>query len=263
MSSSSASTDSTCSLACRQTKQPRAEEHKGCDQERSHKGALGPDHADDTEQERVPKPCAEIEPSEKKTLGLFDLPPELRNRIYPDLLQAPDEIEVGYADPGLQIRGSVAGHTIHPHILATCRAVNGEATPVLYGANEFKIQSSECTYLPARFVRRIGTRVSLIRHHDINAPVVHPYDHVFWSALDKATGVETLDLRYAVIPPTESDHRYLMELLCKWARKQRQARVGMTKKDPIEVLQISRQLQGSSQGSGVFDRFAAMMKSEF
>lgn len=65
--------------------------------------------------------------------SFFDLPPELRIKVYGCLLVAPDPIS-------MEIRGDETPNKLHPEILRTCRQINEEASAVLYGTNEFFIE---------------------------------------------------------------------------------------------------------------------------
>ena len=89
--------------------------------------------------------------------NFFNLPAELRNRIYRDSLVKHWSIKVSGTKVG-DVKGHFKGHLryydkpIEPCLLATSRQVRREALPVFWGANVFECpDQSVCK----RFVRYI------------------------------------------------------------------------------------------------------------
>lgn len=80
------------------------------------------------------------------------LPPELRNRIYEEVLSsAPDPIVVRWCDPKCS----------SPSLLRTCRKIRDEASGFYYGNNTFKFAHVD---LPTRWVGALGRKhQSMIR----------------------------------------------------------------------------------------------------
>jgi hypothetical protein len=87
----------------------------------------------------------------KQPIGLLDLPKEIRNNIYELCLTVPEEVcmmaefsELDY-DYELHItedgsdRISSTRANFQPAILATCRTIHQEATPMFYGSNRFQL----------------------------------------------------------------------------------------------------------------------------
>lgn len=75
----------------------------------------------------------------------LQLPPELRLKVYDNLLRLPENDDPWTAaKKSLQILPSRAEATarVHPAILRTCRLVHGEAEPVLYSGNVFDASPS-------------------------------------------------------------------------------------------------------------------------
>ncbi|GIZ47680.1 hypothetical protein CKM354_001076500 [Cercospora kikuchii] len=98
-------------------------------------------------------------PGASGAVGFLDLPPELRNRIYELALivRHPDPVIcVGYLHVDQwriskeRYPSSLRQLKMTPSILATCRQVQQEASPVLYGNNPFLMapHASSLRYLP-------------------------------------------------------------------------------------------------------------------
>jgi hypothetical protein len=73
------------------------------------------------------------------TFRFEDLPGELRNRVYYELLLLPP-----HGVRGIPLRNGSEifvrkVHGCHPHILATCSSIRDEASSILYGANDLEI----------------------------------------------------------------------------------------------------------------------------
>ncbi|KAE9379133.1 hypothetical protein N431DRAFT_434142 [Stipitochalara longipes BDJ] len=105
-------------------------------------GVLGPTEMSSVCQEHF----QEDGPTRSKTIqtkGLFnfmELPPEIRMEIYNILLVSPRTIDIGSdGPPGLcTTNTSILSHPPIA-ILRTCKQINEEATPILYGKNSFTI----------------------------------------------------------------------------------------------------------------------------
>lgn len=69
----------------------------------------------------------------KMQFPFLDLPAELRLLVYEHLLVASEPWRLAAVEENRS--------TLYPNILATCRLVRQEATPVLYGCNEFELNS--------------------------------------------------------------------------------------------------------------------------
>ncbi|KAK4497143.1 hypothetical protein PRZ48_011593 [Zasmidium cellare] len=89
--------------------------------------------------------------------SLFDLPAEIRNRIYEFALTRPRNLRLRhsrYTDGRFGMR--LNNTRVFPSILATCKTANREATPILYGANKFTFDSpTDATFFLAQFVHSI------------------------------------------------------------------------------------------------------------
>ena len=59
-----------------------------------------------------------------------DFPPEIRDRIYEELLVSQDD--------GVEPQGRYRGHGLHPSILRTCKMAYIEGSAVLYQKNVFR-----------------------------------------------------------------------------------------------------------------------------
>lgn len=83
----------------------------------------------------------------KPKKGFLDLPPEIRNTIYSLLLGDAVRITIREEQDDNQTRKfssyAFSGFKFHPSILATCKQVRGEASAILYGANEFAFEFPE------------------------------------------------------------------------------------------------------------------------
>ena len=73
------------------------------------------------------------EPGSKKTTTFLDLPGELRNRVYKELLPDRDASQI---DPGLNPKLREDGTTTSTAFMATCKQIHQEAASMLYGSGE-------------------------------------------------------------------------------------------------------------------------------
>jgi len=69
-------------------------------------------------------------------MGLFDLPVEIRLKIYSELLVLPEPIVADYG-PSLPPLFRSRRNGLYPAILRANRKVYGEASPLLYSNNRF------------------------------------------------------------------------------------------------------------------------------
>lgn len=76
--------------------------------------------------------AAKREPRQKP-FPFLSLPPELRNKIYQEVLGEPDDIYIFNARRGLRRSCAASGAKCWANLLATCQAVHAEAAAVLYG----------------------------------------------------------------------------------------------------------------------------------
>lgn len=176
----------------------------------------------------------------EETSRLLALPPELRNRIYSYLLECDEGFcfpEWEYDEEGeLRSQGPC-----YPGVLATCRFIQHEATPILYGANQFAFEH----WRVANFLNKIGASAQFLRHVKIfgNTWVDIPR---FADPLQRATALETLEIEvdniFAYMFPREKEVDRWAEksalALFEWVSTQRSARRGTEKKDPVDELRI-------------------------
>ena len=73
-------------------------------------------------------------PADNTTVSFLDLPAELRNKVYGELL--PD-VEPWYMFPGKSLR--VDGQTSSTNFMATCHQLHDEAAGMLYGSRELEV----------------------------------------------------------------------------------------------------------------------------
>ena len=70
---------------------------------------------------------------EDATFRFQDMPPEMRNQVYNELLVLPEAGPPEYSPLGEPVRTRSQG--CHPQIISTCRGIRDEASSILYGAN--------------------------------------------------------------------------------------------------------------------------------
>lgn len=100
-----------------------------------------------------------------KWAGFMDLSPELRNRIYEYALVSSEDLLVGFRKT---YSWFWSGYGLCPNLLATCRQINQEATPVLYGANTFCVRFHHMLGFMEAFLDAIGDSQSIIRNVTLN-----------------------------------------------------------------------------------------------
>ncbi|KAF2166195.1 hypothetical protein M409DRAFT_55062 [Zasmidium cellare ATCC 36951] len=93
-------------------------------------------------------------------VGFFDLPAEIRNRIYELALTRPRTLSLctTFQHGRLVLRLNTT--RIFPSILLACATTHREATPILYGANKFSVRCHDTAFL---FLIRIGHSVKFVK----------------------------------------------------------------------------------------------------
>ncbi|KAK7422957.1 hypothetical protein QQX98_001247 [Neonectria punicea] len=137
------------------------------------------------------------DPSAEKTVSFFTLPVEVRLEIYNLLLVSrfrPDDYNRWSQEAGVQKPISpFMLKNLGPHILRTCKRINGEANPILYSHNEFRITGPGETL---RFLAQIAPRnVKLLRMLQISVPCYVYGDSGTWVALLDALATDATGLR--------------------------------------------------------------------
>lgn len=89
-------------------------------------------------------------------LSFLDLPGEIRNQIYKELL-----LLLPFSTPRI-----LGGPTIYPQILAVCRKVHEEAKQILYGCNTFLAHPDLLTDMP-----RLRLYYDAVRHRRLRAHI--------------------------------------------------------------------------------------------
>ena len=97
------------------------------------------------------------------TLTFLDLPGEIRNKIYHQLIVL----------PSLSSTQHLHDHPIHPEILHTCRKIHAEARQILYGCNTFIAHPNLLASLP-----RLRKCFNTIRHPNLIAMIRRFYIRV-------------------------------------------------------------------------------------
>ncbi|KAF2720418.1 hypothetical protein K431DRAFT_285894 [Polychaeton citri CBS 116435] len=97
--------------------------------------------------------------------SLLALPAELRNTIWSLLLIHDQEAysfsQTHYAAANLRDYSPRTTHRFSPSILYTCKQINAEGTPILYGANTFNAHASLLASLPSLILFSRGSRKAL------------------------------------------------------------------------------------------------------
>ncbi|KAK4628278.1 uncharacterized protein CLAFUR5_04226 [Fulvia fulva] len=89
----------------------------------------------------------DVKNGKPKTPGFFRLPPELRNRIYEDVL----------IEPGSK-RTDVSSKVVEPALLLVCHKIRDEARPMWYLQNRFEITVMNCNAAKLiKFIARIDS----------------------------------------------------------------------------------------------------------
>ena len=184
-------------------------------------------------------------PKGVRALNFSDLPPELRNAIYELVLRHDEPLRIlssmldrNQTDDILVAMG--AGHSprVPPaSLLRANRQINSEATPIMYGANEFFMGAME---IPA-FVSSIGTSTKHLRHVMLQATYM---PKLLSSALDSlilCENLTTITLEttgIAKFDVTTNNTKELGYLLLPWATKLNEGREGTDRPRALQVLRI-------------------------
>lgn len=111
-------------------------------------------------------------------MQLFDLPAEIRLKIYSELLLLEESIPLvlEYSTPLRAVRRRQRGDALWPALLRLNKQAHDEASPVLYSQNIFRfpnfwknIRSKEIIHTGV-FLGQIGSNASLIRHISFPCP---------------------------------------------------------------------------------------------
>lgn len=111
-------------------------------------------------------------------MDLFALPPEIRLKIYAELLVHRGPIPfLGTSWANFKFRRFSEGTELYPTVLRVNRQVFEEAVPLLYAGNCFQFAdpdatSAQCHTTIADFIRQIGAQAALLRHVCINFPAL-------------------------------------------------------------------------------------------
>jgi len=135
--------------------------------------------------------------STKSQSRLLSLPAELRLQIYTLLLSPPHLATIRR----ISSRGYCSDYilpplSLTPSLLGTCRQINNEATPILYGQNTFAAHQSLLTDLPYLVTNSrpvtCGRGKELIKRWYVNVRLDTDARYSAEKARDAFTGVESL-----------------------------------------------------------------------
>lgn len=134
---------------------------------------------------------------------LLDLPGEIRNQIYHQLLIL----------PSLSTPKGLNDHLIYPEILQTCRKIYEEAKQILYGCNTFIAHPNLLTDMP-RLRKCFSTfsypsLISMIRRYHIGVRLDCDPNFSAKKAQEAFTGVEELTLEVFQAQFGSSDYKVL------------------------------------------------------
>ena len=137
-------------------------------------------------------------------LSFLDLPGEIRNQIYLELLIVPD-----LATPLLQF----GSHPIYPRILEVCQKVHDEAKEILYGINTFLAHPNLLTGLPRLRLHydTISSEsiISLIRRYHIRVRLDCDPNFTAIKVIDAFTDIEELSIEVFQTQYGGSDYNVL------------------------------------------------------
>jgi hypothetical protein len=137
------------------------------------------------------------------SLTLLDLPGEIRNQIYHELLVL----------PWLSTSKSLHDYIIYPEILQICRKIHEEAKQILYGCNTFLAHPNLLSSMP-RLRQRFSTfghahLISMIRRYHISVRLDCDPNFSAKKAQEAFTGVEELTLEVFQAQFWSSDYKVL------------------------------------------------------
>ncbi|KAB5558661.1 hypothetical protein GE09DRAFT_121696 [Coniochaeta sp. 2T2.1] len=111
-------------------------------------------------------------------MHLFDLPPEIRIKVYTELLALDEPIPLAleYSTPVRAVRRRHRGDGLSPELLRVNMQCHEEASPVLYSQNTFRfpnllknIASKDIIHTSV-FLSQVGSNASLVRHIILPCP---------------------------------------------------------------------------------------------
>ncbi len=140
---------------------------------------------------RKERPPMALEPSidQSQTCPLLALPPEVRNQIWQNILVQCTTTRLPECTFPVVSENVKGTYRFCANLLRTCKQVNSEGTPILYGANVFSAHPTLLATLPSFLLLRVPNRVNLPR------PIVHPQ-------------VMKLIRRYYIFVRLDTDPRY-------------------------------------------------------
>lgn len=167
---------------------------------------------------------------------LKDLAPELRNRIYSELLESNKPLLL-VTDNEDKVRPK-DGQLVHPNILAACKLFYKEASPILYGANKFEMD----TYTAVKFLNpRNYMQIAHLRHLELS-PGIDNLNEVrrILACVQHAGSLEVLlaPIRRALGQDNEARADILVNAMRNWIRSQSIERRARGKKGVDGVLRL-------------------------
>ncbi|KXS95586.1 hypothetical protein AC578_3256 [Pseudocercospora eumusae] len=152
-----------------------------------------------------------LSPPRKRT-GFFDLSAELRNRIYGLALTNGDDetpLRIRYHCKNGEQRPCLDNQGLSPNILATCKRIHQEATPILYG-NLIRYD----LYNLSRFFGGIKQSIRYLRHLDLAIQPPTGYNQAASESLPAAKSLINLTMSTIYqVPPDSAVFRYILPLV--------------------------------------------------
>lgn len=167
---------------------------------------------------------------------LKDLAPEMRNRIYSELLES-DKPLLLVTDNEDKVRPK-SGQVVYPNILAACKLFYREASPILYGINEFDMD----TYTAVKFLNpRNYMQIAHLRHLELSSGIDHLNEvRRILACVQHASSLEVLlvPIRWAAGDDNEGRAHVLANAMRNWIRSQGIVRRARGKKGLSGVLRL-------------------------
>jgi hypothetical protein len=182
------------------------------------------------------------------TLSFLDLPGEIRNQIYYQLLVL----------PSLSTTRCLPNSSLYPQILSVCRKIYTESQQILYGSNTFLAHSNLLTGLPRLRVcyATISSQklISLIRRYHIRVRLDCDPNFEKERAIEAFSGIEELTIEVFQAQFGSSDYKVLR--LFEGVRGIRKARVyGSVQAFPDYVEWLKNAMETPKNIEiGVFDK---------